>query len=78
MLMARQGYILCILLIALPLITLYLFKKIKSFVNKRNYIIMEIKRSDGRELRYWKRELKKLYISIIPVFGTMYLMFRRK
>lgn len=43
------------------------------FKGKRDYIIMEIKRSfEEEEYRYWKRELKHLYLSSIPLIGIFF------
>lgn len=44
---------------------------IRPFSADRRYIKAEIHRSyDEGEYRYWKRELKKLYISQIPFLGS--------
>ena len=37
-----------------------------EFTAKRRYIKMEIHRTDGMERVYWKRELRRHYLSIIP------------
>ena len=43
---------------------------IRPFSEGRRYIKAEIHRSyNESEYRYWKRELKKLYISQIPILG---------
>ena len=43
---------------------------VHPFSEGRRYIKAEIHRSyNESEYRYWKRELKKLYISLIPIFG---------
>ncbi len=45
---------------------------IRPFSEGRRYIKAEIHRSyNESEYRYWKRELKKLYISQIPIVGNM-------
>ena len=41
------------------------------FKEKRKYIKMEISRTKGERQCYWKRELKKLYISQIPIIGNL-------
>ena len=38
----------------------------------RDYIKMEMQRSDGDEYYYWKSELKRLYISHIPILGRFF------
>jgi hypothetical protein len=42
---------------------------IKPFMEKRKYIKMEISRTKGERHTMWKRELKRLYISQIPIVG---------
>lgn len=39
------------------------------FKYERKHIIMEIGRTKGYEQQYWKKELKKLYLSFFPVIG---------
>lgn len=44
-----------------------------SFKNERDYIKMEIERSTSeKELSYWNKELKKLYLRKIPIFGMFF------
>ena len=57
-----------------PLIVLYAIAVymniIRPFSEGRRYIKAEIHRAyNESEYRYWKRELKKLYISQIPILG---------
>lgn len=40
-----------------------------SFKRKRDYIKIEISRTDGVVKEYWKKKLKKLYIESIPLIG---------
>ena len=43
------------------------------FKKQRDYIKMEMKRSlEEREYRYWRRELKKLYLQAIPLVGKLF------
>ena len=43
------------------------------FMDQRTYIIMEIKRSNSKnEYRYWKKQLKKLYLESIPLIGRFF------
>ena len=56
-------------LIVLSIAAVYM-NIIRPFSEGRRYIKAEIHRSyNEREYRYWKRELKKLYISQIPILG---------
>lgn len=46
------------------------FRIIKPLSEDRAYIKAEIRRAlDVSEYRYWKKEMKKLYISYIPLIG---------
>lgn len=43
------------------------------FKERKDYIKMEIGRSDSeREYRYWKKELKRLYLQSIPIIGRFF------
>ena len=43
------------------------------FKKQRDYIKMEMKRSlEEPEYRYWRRELKKLYLRAIPLVGKLF------
>ena len=56
-------------LIVLSIAAVYI-NIIRPFLEGRRYIKTEIHRSYNEcEYRYWKRELKKLYISQIPILG---------
>ena len=48
------------------------FNIIAPFMKAREYIKMEMQRSDGNEYYYWKRELKRLYLSHIPIIGRFF------
>ena len=39
------------------------------FERQRKSIRLEIERGDPEEREYWKKELKKLYISLLPFSG---------
>lgn len=39
------------------------------FIDKRNYIKMEMMRSDEDEYYYWKQELRNHYLEHIPILG---------
>lgn len=46
----------------------------KTFSDERRYIKLEIRRASHKsDRRYWKRELRKLYISYIPIIGKKLL-----
>lgn len=60
----------------LCILALY-FDVIRPFSETREYIKMEMQRSDGEEYYYWKNELKKLYIEHIPIFGWLIRKFKR-
>lgn len=51
----------------------------KPFSYSRRYIKLELRRSyNESERRYWKREMKKLYVSYIPIIGKRLVKFIRK
>ncbi len=42
------------------------------YQKEQKYIKMEMKRSDGEEYYYWKRQLKRLRMSRIPIIGKFF------
>ena len=61
-----------IFFIALFFIVAFYASVIRPFMNSRHYIKKELQRACGKEeYLYWKRELKKLYITLIPIFGRI-------
>jgi len=42
--------------------------KINDFNRELNYINMEIGRTRGEEQRYWKREKRRLWLSLLPFY----------
>lgn len=68
------GIILVVLLL-LPVLISFVINVLVPFKDTRDFIKMEMNRSEGRKQRYWKRELKKLYISHIPIVRWF---FRKK
>ena len=51
---------------------IYVIYAIVSFKSERDYIKMEMARSaNEKERKYWEEELKRLYISKIPVIGDL-------
>lgn len=58
------------LFLFMAMVKLYV-NTIKPFIRTRSYIKMKIATSDGMKYSYWKKELRKLYISHIPIFGRI-------
>ncbi len=53
-----------IFMIAFAIATIFMifyFKRIAPFLSARKHIKMEMKRSEGDERAYWKKELRRLY-----------------
>ena len=57
---------------------LYLFFRFKDFFENRRYILMEMERSGKKGKRYYKYQLKKLYVSQIPLIGGFLCRFIKK
>lgn len=69
-------YFLLIPPILIFLILAAYLKIIKPFFAGRRYIKAELARAfDRDEYRYWKGELLKLYISLIPLIGKILIKF---
>lgn len=68
------SYVLAII-IGLIVITAFLTNVYFPFRERRDYIKMEISRCKGNEYIYWKKQLKYLYMSHIPIIR---LFIRRK
>lgn len=45
-----------------------LVMKISEFSKELNYINMEIGRTTGGEQKYWKREKRRLWLSLLPFY----------
>ena len=59
-------------LIFFVLLALY-FKFIVPLVKEREYVKMEMRRSYSEdEYRFWKRELRRVYIRHIPIIGRFF------
>ena len=56
-----------VLVIALPIIC-YFVKYICDFKDELGFINTEIYRTVGDERRYWQKEKKKLWLSLIPFY----------
>ena len=61
-----------IVIIGLFIVLAFLFNVVMPFIKDRDYIRMEMQRSNDEEYYYWKRELKRLYISHIPIIGRFF------
>lgn len=62
-----------IFVVSLFVLGFYAFysKIIIPLIEKRKRIKTEMLYSYGKEYDYWKRQLKKFYISCIPIIGKM-------
>ena len=60
------GIILAILLF-FPVLIAFIMGVIVPFNETRDFIKMEMNRASGRKYRYWKKELRNLYLSHIPI-----------
>jgi len=45
---------------------------IVPFLDERKYIKAEMETSEGEEYKYWKNELKFLYLRHIPIIGRFW------
>ena len=45
-----------------------LIMKISEFYQELDYINMEIGRTTGGEQKYWKREKRRLWLSLLPFY----------
>ncbi len=62
----------CIVILGVFFAIAFYLHVVMPFMRDRMYIKMEMQRSDARERSYWKKELKNLYLSHIPVIGRFY------
>ncbi len=53
----------------------FICRGVLPFKDKRDYIMMEIKRTEGREHIYWKNKLKRLYLESFPIVGKIICKF---
>lgn len=63
--------------ILIVFVVILLLEPIVSLSKERSYIKMEMSRSEGREYRYWRKKLKILYISHIPILGRIIIKFMK-
>lgn len=60
-------------------LALFIKKVWNPFVSERRYLKMEIARSRSeRERKHWKKELKYLYTSYIPIIRRIVLQKQKK
>ena len=51
----------------------FYFNVIAPFLKERDYVKMEMQRSYSEdEYRFWKRELRKVYLRHIPIIGRFF------
>lgn len=50
------------------LILVGLTMKINEFSHELNYLNTEIARTEGAEREYWKREKRRLWLSLLPFY----------
>ena len=62
-----------IFLIAILVVVSFILNTVMPFIKEKDYIKMEMGRSfEEDEYIYWKSELKKLYLSHIPIIGRFF------
>ena len=61
-------FVICIITVLLAAI-IWFFRTLLPFMSARVEIKMELSRSRGKEYIFWKRELRRLYVSLIPIVG---------
>ena len=61
-----------VVIIGFFIVLAFYFNVIAPFMKARDYIKMEMQRSDGEEYYYWKSELKRLYMAHIPIIGRFF------
>lgn len=67
-----------IVVLAIALLLAYFFRVYVPFMYERDFIKMELMRSDEDGRRKWNRRLRELYISQIPILGKIILCMRKK
>ena len=70
-----EGIALFVTLSIVVLFIRYWLNVIVPFNREKMYIKSEILRTTGKEKEYWKKELKILYISTVPVLGKFLIRF---
>ena len=65
--------IIILIIIGFFLLLAFFINIFLMFSEERNYIKMEMSRSlDDEEYRYWKKELRLLYLRSIPIVGMFF------
>lgn len=57
-----------IILFVAVLILVGLAVKLNEFSRERDYIEREIRRTTGAEQRHWKREKRRLWLTLLPFY----------
>ena len=63
-------YVVMIFLVFFFLLAVYLLSIVRPFLHQRRYIKMEMGRSLQEEMPHWRREMKRAYVSLIPIVGN--------
>ena len=61
-----------LVIIGIFIVLVLCFNVVAPFIKEREYIKMEMQRSDGDEYDYWKSELKRMYVVHIPIIGRFF------
>ncbi len=65
-----QALFIFILCIVITMLLCYFVSLLKSLLEERRYLKIEMNRSyEVQEFQYWKRKLRLVYIAHIPFFG---------
>ncbi len=63
-------YIAMFFIIFMILLAVYLLSVVRPFLRQRRYIKMEMGRSLQEDMPHWQREMKRAYMSLIPIVGN--------
>ncbi len=68
----ETGFVIIVVFIISFIVIAFFINSYLPFKKERDYIKIEITRSfEEEEYLYWRRELKMLYISKIPIVGSV-------
>lgn len=59
-------------IISVVIIVGYVTKGLIPFRTEKEFIKTQMYESDGREYRYWKKQLVYLHLRLIPIFGLFF------
>ena len=57
-----------VILFVVALLTVALVQFFGEFTKELKYINTEIRRTDGRERKHWKKQKRKLWLSLLPFY----------